>query len=296
MKKRIQALAVCTAVVAGGFGIASAGESEPALDGIYGFGQSEGASLRDDSIALYEAYQVERAVVGCMARNGFKHVPELVYPHEAALAVADELGVVPEDDGLPLPRLRNDESQRGRSESAREAVLTAKWGPQKGRQEGSGNNVRGGQKSDASARTGMGCVSEAQNQVGSVWDLRRLLFNDVIEARRLSTNLESFKLARRSFDQCVESALGYTVEDISVVEELAEDQPQVRECSQYWISAKQSVEKEAVTPVLSKYQAEIDSHQTRYDTVRSDLSRDSDFRDWLGRIRHDIESMPQGDS
>jgi len=54
----------------------SSPEWEYPLDPYLGFGRSDSAALRDDTIANWEAFQEDVAIAGCMARKGFRYWPD----------------------------------------------------------------------------------------------------------------------------------------------------------------------------------------------------------------------------
>jgi hypothetical protein len=64
-----------------------------ALDDVAGFGRSPEATERDQTIALWEAFEREQSVAACMAHAGFTYQPAVAFPTEDVREIADRLGI-----------------------------------------------------------------------------------------------------------------------------------------------------------------------------------------------------------
>lgn len=143
------------------------------LDAYAGFGRTPEAMLRDDTIAYWEAYQRELVVAECMTGAGFDYAPAVAYPTEALERVAEN---------LPTPAVRAGASPHEENR-AYEETLSA------GDRDRYHRTLHGETAADIDAAavegaapdgqgadfaTG-GCVGQADDEIGSVWDARRAM-------------------------------------------------------------------------------------------------------------------------
>jgi hypothetical protein len=99
------------------------------VNDIPGLGMSPEAVLRDDRIAIFEAYQRDSLVASCMSGQGFTWEPEVLYPEQSLLDVATDMQVRPTSpaDGKAAAE-RNGALERALSIADRDRYSRALYG------------------------------------------------------------------------------------------------------------------------------------------------------------------------
>ncbi|HET9608180.1 MAG TPA: hypothetical protein VFP06_01160, partial [Acidimicrobiales bacterium] len=163
--------------------------AQSSLDTYAGFGTSPDAVLRDETIAYAEAFEREQAVRGCMADAGFEYAPEVAFPDQDVVEIADGLGVEPaqgtpgDPAGGSSPSTWNRTYEQGLSAGERERYNQTLLGESA---EDVAEADRTGAVPDGRPEdfaTG-GCVGQARDAVPSVWDARRALGDELDAMQR----------------------------------------------------------------------------------------------------------------
>lgn len=280
-------------VVAGSALGALAGSGKPSerpLDGVPGFGLSADAVMRDEVISVWEAWVRDTRVSACMARAGFTWVPEVLYPEEAVLGVAEHSGVTPDVsadtalpadanrvavDALPVPeRDRYFQTLYGESVEVIDYV------------EDNSGAMPEGVSPETFARGG--CYGEAQSAVGSVWDLRRDVGPELSERQAEARDALVADGHARGFQEC---AAGIGLQGLTSPEDvdrlLAErglqraDEVVSTQCARAWGAVNEQALAQAAQHVRSAHQEAFEAHEGRYSGIVGQIRGDEAFKAYL---------------
>lgn len=264
------------------------------FDDVPGFGRSEAAVLRDETVALYEAWQREVMVADCMSRAGFSYRPEFLYSPADARQVAGSLGVV----ASTAPGARADDANESYLGTLSALELDryhlTLWGETAADLEYVDTTSRLPLGRDPAVFASGGCRGAADAAIPGIWELPRQLFDALMTARAGITESAAFQDARTDFDQCVSSITGFTVTDLSELESLGTTSYASREayrlCYQQWVGAIHLVETTAPTDVpsikefidINNPAAEVQRQQ--YQGIIDRIRANTDFKAWLSRV------------
>lgn len=156
------------------------------LGEVPGLGDTEILMVRDDTIAYWEAWKRAELVNACMAAAGFRWVVDVNYPGGAVPAIAGRLGVDPQKvDGL-TPTEQNRRYRRSLSHARLDDYSQALFA-ESADDVAYVNDHRGqlppGRRGGRPFAEG-GCVGDAAKLVGTVWQLKRELAEDLITLRK----------------------------------------------------------------------------------------------------------------
>lgn len=188
----------------------TAGSTSPEiLDAqVPGLGRSAEAMLRDDAVAYWEAWTRDRATAACMEQAGFTWYPEVAYPEETVVAIAEMLGISRSDEvatRVAGAEGRNRQMYDALKPAARDRYARVLYGESAADLDyviETGLVPRG---RDDSFATG-GCTGQSRERVGSIWDLKNVLGPELLDAEKVikSTQFGDF---RDEYEACA-SALG----------------------------------------------------------------------------------------
>lgn len=286
------------------FGIPGQASSHP-LDDYPGFGRSPDAVLRDDTVAYYEAWEREQHVADCMASAGFEYEPDVLYPLESTLDVADELDAAApslDEQDIAHPADVNEAIQGDLGADDRDGYYQALVGET-------------ADAWDEAMDTGEvphddfgygGCVGEAQDTVGSVWTARLGMepeFEQLRDEIAASAQLES---TREEYATCtaeagvraegpdeLEEALataeeavlngdassldsGEVSDDIEAIDDAAQA------CNDVWAEGYQLAELSAAEALVERNAEVLTAQAEQYAGVLEDIAADDEFTAYLG--------------
>lgn len=195
-----------------------------------GFGITESQVVRDDTIALWEAWQRDLTTSQCMAESGFEWTPEVLYPWDAVAAVAVHLGVVdleqidPESPPLEDVALReNMETRAGLARGDLDAYYRGLVGESLADVEYMEHN--GGAIPESRQESDFmqgGCAGASLEAVGSVWDAKRALAAERLELVKQTMGAETVQRELATLSECA-AELGATVMTLEDLDRIAAD-------------------------------------------------------------------------
>lgn len=266
------------------------------LDDIPGLGVSESAALRDDMIAYYEAWQRDMLVAHCMAQAGQTWLPEVLYPPEVVVEIAQSLGVEPAADfEAKGPDEVNRESLlRLEGESledywqalyAESAADIAYW-----------QSHDGAAPPDADPDTFAtdGCSEVGWNAIPGIWDFKSELADGLEDLRTRARTTEAFLEGQSRYKECI-AAFGFDdvespgeldkfvlahegEQDESLEDNYAEAGT---ECSRTWADAVDAGMREAQDEFRSENADAIAQQQAHYESLANELREDQEFLEFV---------------
>jgi hypothetical protein len=253
------------------------------FDSVPGLGRSPDAVLRDDAIAYWEAWKRDLEVQECMSAQGFVWEPEAAYPPEVAGDVANYLGVAPLRSGSRDTAVaRNDRRATALGAAVRDRYFRALLGESAAAidfLEESGGQLPPG-KSAAGFATG-GCRGEADAAVGSVWDLRRDLSDDMTSALDEARSAPDFVDAQDEYQRCVERHGLEGVRSPADVDRALEEGDDralaVESCSPIWLKADEKASARAEKALLQAHPVAVERQRKSYARALDQIREDSDF-------------------
>lgn len=261
------------------------------LDGVPGFGLSPDAVMRDEVISVWEAWSRDSQISTCMAGAGFQWQPEVLYPEEAVLTVAENLDVTPDLTAVPiLPVDANMDVAASLSAKVRESYYQALYGESAEAIEfvqDNGGVLPPGESPDSFA-TG-GCYGQAQATVGSVWNLKRdvgpELTDRQIRAREAILSQED----TATYGQCAANmgmpgmaspeALDKAMAGTGGLDRAAEASGQW--CAPVWNTISEKALASAADQVRANHSKAFEVHEARYNGLVAQIKRDEAFKDYL---------------
>ncbi|MGH9154983.1 MAG: hypothetical protein ACRD1K_03850 [Acidimicrobiales bacterium] len=255
------------------------------LDEYPGFGKSPEGALRDDSIALWEAYRRERTVESCMARRGFTYFLDVAFPGTVVLAVGRHLSVEPvRTEGLS-PKSRNDAVRSGlQSLVERDAYFLALYGETSDAVDA---YERNGGLTEGDDFATKGCMREAGAAVGNVWEVRRSL-----DPALAVLNQQIGASIAATYSSCTSKAGDISARNPAVLEARlneaapgSKDAPSVvdalDQCRDVWDGAFAAAEADLAQQFSLKHSRALSELRSRYDDVMSTIRADEPFRHYL---------------
>lgn len=271
--------------------IANRAEAEEAfpLDSYPGFGRSQAAAQRDETIAAWEAFQREQVIVSCMARAGFTYVATAAFPEEALANVARGLGVVARGSSSGLsPQQQNRAYEASLSAADRERYARALYAESAAeiatmRRTGAFPAGRGADFGKG------GCTSEA-NALPSIWTLQRELSSELDAMRQEITASAATSVGDR-YAACAERAGGILGRTPAEVERIAATDASrsvaagfaLKQCGPLWAAAYRSAEVAAQRGFAQRHASELRAAQERYRDAMKTIAADQAFRTHLER-------------
>lgn len=272
----------------GGSTVSTAGEAGEApmmLDQYIGFGRTEASALRDDSVALWEAFKREQSVAACMENAGFSYAPDPAYPDAAQVTVSNYLKVTPVSKPVPYPSETNKKIVASLPDEDLDRYYQALYGE-------SLKDIRAVEKSGGEVvphdhwREG-GCTGAAATEVGSLWDAKRELADQIDEM-----NQTAAKASAAEYSSCVQPRYGSAVKDPSDLEEVAkaaaDGSARQKEavaaydaCDATWRSAFQRHAAQGEARLIEANQARFDGIAKRYAGVETEVRQDAAFKTYL---------------
>lgn len=257
------------------------------LDAYVGFGRSPSTALRDDTVALWEAYQREQRVAGCMEAAAFRYAPSPAFPDEAVRKVAAGLGVQAVAKAPVEPAVVNERASAVLARTDRDRYYRTLMGESLATVEAVESAPEEVVPNDAYA-TG-GCVGKASKAVPGVWDARRSVQSDLAALnRRIGADLAG------PYAACVQRASGLDADNPGTLEDLAIGVDPASElrtraeaalgaCRQVWDDGFRTRQNREMPAFIADHQALFDSVQRRYADVTTRIDTDQGFRAYLAQ-------------
>lgn len=263
------------------------------LDQYPGFGRSPEASLRDDTIAYWEAFRRELDIETCMSSNGFAYWPAVAFPSNATAAVAGNLEINMQDlpaklePAAELNRKFKETLSADRIESYTQALVgeSAVDLAEADRTQ----MPPAGRGDDFATR---GCVGKAQDRLPSVWDLRRQLSNSYDQMRRSVSESKEFIQAKRDFSICVKQSSGLSASDPGVLEEIvggggantAAATAALDGCMTTWDEGYRRAEIPATKRFVEDHLDQLEAAKTKYRGTMTKIRQDRALKSYLGEV------------
>jgi len=267
----------------------------PESDAIPGFGVTPKSALRDDTIALWEAYQREVIVQKCMQTAKISYNIEVAFPVGVAVSVADNL-VLPdahdlERSGVELGTLasisaENFEQAMNLPSAEKENYFQHLYGESAADVElvqSTGELPHG---RDDFARGG--CVGESWNEIPGVYVLKRSLAPAIDSARRLEISRAS---APEDISGPCAGAFDSSANLLAAKEgDLSRQSvaPISAECENFLTQRSVVANNTAIQRVLSNRTARTRSHVGKYSDAMKTLNKDSQFLEFLAASTHGV--------
>jgi hypothetical protein len=229
-------------------------------------------------------------VQSCLLRAGFEWEPEVAYPSEAVVMVAEYLGVTPADDGNEGETAvdRNARRTRAMDGATRDRYYRTLLGESAATiafVESNDGALPPGESAEGFA-TG-GCRGAAEAAFGSLWDLRRQVGPDLAARVHRARGAPEFATERGRYQRCaarqglagvqspadVDSVLAQGDEDVALAVE--------RQCSAIWRQADQAALGRAAVGFRTANAAALDRQRRTYADAITNMRRDQEFLGFL---------------
>ena len=265
------------------------------LDPYPGFGRGPAAALRDESLAVWDAYRQEALISECMASQGFEYQPEV------SVATFQLRGVVRYLD-LQLPEIErsnpgswnhryvSDLGPRETDEYYR-ALFDESAADMRAFQEGEGTIPPGNPPSRFMQG---GCSGEAEKAIPIVWEAQRSVGGGVERIRTDVLESPVMERTRSEFRGCMLENAGVAAEDPGRAEELigrtldegaTGDLDALTEaleaCMVVWDRGYRSGEREEAKDFIARNRRLLDAQRQRYVSAKSMMLDDHSFIAWL---------------
>ncbi len=280
------ALAIAAALVATvlviGTGSDATAPLRSDLESVPGFGVAIDDANRDDTIALYEAWQRETLVAACMNDAGFEYHVEVAFPATAVAEVAARLDVAPSDSragtvsGLqPSPNRAYSDGLAPAERDRYFRTLFAESAADFDAVDGEGALPAG--RDDFA--TG-GCFGAAWDAVPGVYALKRDLAGDLAEARQAAGSAA-----------ITDGACAGTPSEQAMDEAAAAGAPLAEPgaaCAAQLAAAAKSARVAAENDVFAAHAARLGQHAAAYSGVMDRIATDAGFQAFLGGVANDL--------
>lgn len=269
------------------------------LDPYPGFGRSPEAALRDDVIALWEAYRQEALMSECMAGSGFEYQPEVDLLPEDVRAVSayletDIVAAKPFD-----PEEWNYKYAQGLSHKELDAYYRTLLGESAAdiQTVGSHGTLPGERSAESFAQGG--CYGDAREAVPSIWDARRSLVGQFERLRADVLASSTIQQTRADFRACMLNRAGVGARDPGEAEDLIVRildrgvpgdvdaiSDALEACWPIWTRGYRAAEREAAEAFVARNREALESQRETYANVRTSMRADESFMQWLqtGRV------------
>ena len=269
-------------------------------DRVPGFGYTEKGALRDDTIALWEAYKREKLVQECMSNANIDYEIEVAFPTGVAVQVAASLSLPDAHDversstGVLVGTLANVESNNYRraltlSLDNREHYFQTLYG-------------ESATDFDMVQRTGElpsgradfargGCVGKAWKEVPGVYALKRSLYHE-IERERL-TALSNMVAAREIQSECSTEA-GVTIRSLEELETMKGKKQVAGDlagCEHLLVAMSIQAMNTSIQKVLGSAPTVIQKQLQDYSNTGESIAEDASFTAFLSVSTHGLATM-----
>lgn len=257
------------------------------LGAVPGFGVDDQEALRDDTIALWEAYQRDRVVASCMEDAGFTWHVQALYPESAVSQVADGVDAPRREVVEPWdPVSANVEVVGELDDDDLEAYYQALYGLDTPTAE---DLLRGISEVEPG-----GCYEAGDGHGQRVWDLRDTIEPAVVEGRLAFRDTDAYAeltsqaglcaaefgipevTDQREADDAIDAGL-----DPDVVTQMMQG------CGDIWNDRDGAERAHAAQWVWQQHSAELSGQLEHYATVWETLQADEDFLAHLSAVRLD---------
>ena len=221
------------------------------LDNVPGFGRSDSATMRDDTIAMYEGWQRDVMQQRCMKAAGLRSPVRLDWPLSMLRESAGYLGMeIDPAATVQMTAYERDTSRRGRLQAR--------------------------------------CYHRAQRRLPGIWELERKLFDKLLEAQTTQARATAtFARNRGPFDQCVTDLVGHPVKGIAQLEELPVEGPTevalLERCFEAWDAAEAQARAETTALFVARYEKQLTAQMRRYEGIAETIANDQAFMRLLRR-------------
>lgn len=273
--------------------VVAADGPESDLEAVHGFGVAPQNALRDDTIALWEAFKRDQVQQACMARAGFKYQPELAFPSGVAVQVADKLKLsAPQaasldfygsaatvenrrySDALPAPQ-RDGYFQALYGESASDMDLVRSTGQLPA---GRADFARGG------------CYGKAWKAIPGIYNLKRE-FVEAVRAARSSNGGNTGSAVPNPACVAESGAALNSLQDFDAALGRGEDISQAIEagCDKQVIKMAQRARIARENQVFVTNRVVLNAHRAAYKDVMQTIARDRAFLEYLAVVADGIK-------
>lgn len=268
--------------------------SEASFDRYPGFGRSEAAALRDETIAYSEAFEREQLVRECMADAGFSYVPAVAFPRGDMLEVAENLGV--DGGGIAAaavspdsPVSRNRAYERGLSADERERYNQALLGESAADVATADRTGEVPEGRTADEFAAGGCVGEAKAAVPGIWDAPRRLTTDMAALRQEIASSPALRATAGQYASCVADAGDITASTPGALEQLLADDgadadaaaTAYEACAPIWAAGYERAAMPAAERFVARHARQLDAVARRYEGVIDRIQRDRELATYL---------------
>lgn len=259
------------------------------LDKYPGFGSTEDSALRDDTIALWEAFQREKIVQACTREAGFEYHPDAVFPGTALLAVADGLGVSyardrqPESDTL-APAAQNRAAVDSMTPANKDRYYRTLLGESAADMEFADREGLLPPGRSGGFATG-GCVGKADFSIPGVWDTPRKLESKIQDMQKAITGSPR---VRQKYGECTKGIVGVAANTPGDIEDLAmvagpgsAAHRALEECASTWSKEYASVGRAAAEKLKTTHRSSLEKQLLHYEGVMLRIGGDAEFKAYL---------------
>lgn len=257
------------------------------LDDVPGLGITSEGMLRDDLIAIHQVYQREKLIAECMAQAGFSYTPDVVYVEEVVAAAGSSIASPDEQSDVVTDGYSANVGVRS---ELSDAELDRYWKALVGATaedvaafEVDGYTPKSWSDNPEGFLRG-GCTGDAAPPVPNVWDLRRELISDYVDARASIKDHPDFAPHRKEFTACVESVTSRSAGSLAELEELLttdETAAAAITCEPIWDRGVLDTESVAMEEFARKHAGALDAQRQAYTGVLGEIREHEDFVDWM---------------
>lgn len=277
------------------------GGPESDLESVPGFGVAPQNALRDDTIALWEAFRRDRIQQSCMAQAGFKYQPELAFPSGVTLQVANRLE-------LPAPEAAAVKSFSGTTTAGMENRTNSDALPATQR-EGYFQTLYGESASDMDlvrstgqlppGRTDFargGCYAKAWKAVPGVYSLKRK-YAEAVRAARSSSAVNAGSAVTNPACVSASGAELKSLEDFDAALDRGEDIFQAIEagCDKQAMKVSGQARIARENQIFAANRTALTGHRATYKNVMQKINGDRVFRGYLSvaakELKHEMEDV-----
>lgn len=265
------------------------------LDDIPGLGVSETATQRDERISYWEAYRRDELTAQCMRRAGFVWYPQALYPEAVVVEIANAMDVqLPVVDVVPQkpPLVRNRQIEASLDPSQRDRYFQVLFGESAADVQyvrESGGSLPPNYEGDGGFATS-GCVGDAEDLVGSIWDLKQRLAEELARFRSDARRSAAFLDAVDEYTACFADKGYPEIVHPQQVEALLEEPGQFAKvaeaeatCSSLWFEADRAGMEASSSNFREQYGQILTAQVDRYSQALERIRNDAGFLAFLAR-------------
>ena len=215
------------------------------LDNVPGFGVSDSAAMRDDTIAMYEGWQRDVMEQRCMNAAGHRSRVRLDWPLSMLREAASYLGIeIDSAATVQMTAYERDTSRRSRVQGR--------------------------------------CYHRAWRRLPGIWELERALSNKLLKAQTTQARATAtFARSRGPFDECVMDLVGHPVHGIAQLEELPVEDPSeeatLDRCYEAWNAAEAPARAETTALFVARHEERLTAQMRRYEGIVETITNDKAF-------------------